>query len=518
MTDVTAHDTDDFWDLTRLVPPKKRPTLENFYPRPATQDVTVEGEEFSDTTHHLHIARRTTRTQTYDPTDNLFLSRVKLETSREDLNLYHRFLEDARRYFSEAGGEVPYVRFFSYMPQYTQLTTAQLAYYLYWRSRLLAGESMPCDEGYIYLYAYECINLIGSCLSPEAALTRLLALWNAYAVSYPKITKYLSEWVSDLCLIHRLQPPAAAVAALLPTIVRQAALPEFYFGSAGEVTLTNTGLLLALLCDYDYRSSRCAKTADEEAGRRFVETVEHSMFSVFHDLLVDGAQVLCDEEAKTSSHPAYCGALYALDERIHLTVTYTPVAAATELHATITAAVKYSENLYRALNGIRSRLSVPALDPVAKSALDVYYRTFFRDREARSRAAAEPAYMSLYRPAESGVTFARAGEIEAASWETTYRLVPAEESASIESPPHESVEETVPVSDHSDADAVTYLRCVVYGEPRRPIGNVDAWAERINQIFLADPTVGDVVLEQTDSGYTLIEDYRNEVETWIQSL
>lgn len=515
---MTARDTDDFWDLTRLVPPKKRPTLESFIPRPATQDVTVEGEELNDAARHLHMARRTTRTQTYDLTDNFFLSRVKLETSREDLNIYHRFLDDARRYFTEAGDDVPYVRFFSYMPQYTQLTTAQLAYYLHWRARLLAGESLPCDEGYIFLYAYECINLIGSCLSPEAALTRLLALWNAYAVSYPKITKYLAEWVSDLCLIHRLQPPADAVATLLPVIVRQAAFPEFYFGSAGEVTLANTGLFLALLCDYDYRSSRCAKVADEEASRRFVETVEHSMFSVFHELLADGAQVLCDEETKTMSHLAFCGALYALDERTRLTITYTPVAAATELHAAITAAVKYSENLYRALNGIRNRLSVPSLDPVAKSALDAYYRTFFRDREARSRAAAEPAYMSLYRPAESGVAFARADEIEATSWETTYRLVPEEESVPMEPPPSESVqpaaEETAPVP---DADAMTYLRCVVYGDQRRPAGNTDAWAERINQIFLADPMVGDIVLEPTDGGYALVEDYRNEVEAWIQS-
>lgn len=521
MTEVSERDTDDFWDLTRLIPPRKRPTLESFIPHPKVQDVSVSGETVSDESRRLHTERKAARTQAYDITGNLFLSRVVLETAREELNLYHRFLDDARRYFTEAGEEVPYTRFFSYMPQYTQLTSAQLAYYLRWRSRLLAGEPLQTDEGYIFLYAYECINLIGSCLSPEEALTRLLTLWGAYAETYPKITKYLSEWVSDLCLVHRLEPRADAIAALLPTIVRQSAFPEFYFGAAGEVTLANTGLLLALLCDYDYRSSRCAKASDAETGRQFVETVEHSMFSVFHELLSEGAQVLRGREKRTLSHLAFCGALYACDERIRISVTYTPMAAATELHTVITAAVKYSENLYRSLHGIRNRLTVPALDPVAKNALDTYYRTFFRDREAKSRAAAEPAYMALYRPSETGVTFTRADEIEAASWETTYRLVPEEERAPIEPPPADAAPPSVPIATASEGageDAVTYLRCVVYGGSPRPVGNVDAWAERINQIFLADPTVGDVVLEPTDGGYTLIEDYRNEVEAWIQSL
>ena len=109
-----------------------------------------------------------------------------------------------KRYFDERGAETSYVRYFSYMPQYTQLTAQQLAYYLYWRSQLLAGSALACDEGYIYLFAYECINLTDVLLTPKDALERLLTLWQNYAQQFPKINKYLSEWVSDLCLTHRM--------------------------------------------------------------------------------------------------------------------------------------------------------------------------------------------------------------------------------------------------------------------------------------------------------------------------
>ena len=124
---------DDFWNLTRLVPKKTRPTLESFIPAPRTTDVRA-GESAAKTDDNkLHIARVHQNTDTYSVADNLFLSDVTLETSTDGFNLYHRFMEDAQRYFPKDGEAVQYIRYFSYMPQYTQLTTAQLAYYLYWR-------------------------------------------------------------------------------------------------------------------------------------------------------------------------------------------------------------------------------------------------------------------------------------------------------------------------------------------------------------------------------------------------
>ena len=512
---------DDFWDLGKLVPKKKRPTLESFIPSPPLADLGADDVAPIRAERTLHITRTCEKTDTYHTADNLFLQDVTLETCSETYNLYHRFMDDARRYFGERGAETPYVRYFSYMPQYTQLTAQQLAYYLYWRSQLLAGSALACDEGYIYLFAYECINLTDVLLAPKDALERLLTLWQNYAQQFPKINKYLSEWVSDLCLTHRMTLSHDKLGGLLPIIYRQASFPEFYFGAIGDVTLSNCDLLLALLCDYDYRSSRCYTAVPAEAAKNFSDTVEHSMFGVFHELFSGGTVSLRSEETKTISHTAFCGALYAKEKRIRLTVRYAPMADATEIRALVTTAVKYSENLYRALHGNRNRLAVQGLPEGYRAILDAYYRVFFGEKEKAKATAAEPAYMAQYAPAETGVTLSRADEIESLSWENTQRLVPDEDISTDpqEVPEPSAVSEAEPISAPTDA-AVDYLRCVVYGDTAGVAAyasQADRLAECINQIFLEEPEVGDIVLEPTDSGYRLVDDYLSEVEEWIQN-
>ena len=511
---------DDFWDLTRLVPKKQRPTLESFIPAPTTTDVCSEVDEKTVGDNKLHIARAQQKTETYNVADNLFLSDVTLETSTDGFSLYHRFMEDAKRYFTKNGEAVQYIRYFSYMPQYTQLTTAQLAYYLYWRSELLQGNPLPCDEGYLYLYAYECINLTEVCLTPGEALDRLLTLWQHYAQAFPKINKYFSEWVADLCLLYRLSPPRDKLSGLLPVIWKQASLPEFYFGAANDVTLQNTGLLLAMLCDYDYRASRCCTSVPAVQAEEFVRVIEHSMFGVFHELFADGTASLRAEEMKTVSHSAFCGALYAKEHKTKITIRYAPIAEAAEVRSIVSAAVKYSENLYRALHGNRNRLSVSALPECYRSILDAYYRVFFKAKEAERVTRMEPAYMGQYAPAETGVALSRADEIEALSWENTKRLVPEEEQVTAEAVDTCAVPTPEPPPEQVSEDAVSYLRCVVYGDREALAAlarGADIYAEQINRAFLEDPAVGDIVLEPADNGYRLVEDYQSEVEEWIRN-
>ena len=512
---------DDFWDLGKLVPKKKRPTLESFIPSPTLADVSTDGRAPVRSDRTLHIIHTCEKAESYCVADNLFLQDVTLEIHSEAYNLYHRFMDDAKRYFGETGEEVPYVRYFSYMPQYAQLTAQQLAYYLYWRSQLLAGIALTCDEGYLYLFAYECINLTEALLPPKEALERLLTLWQNYAQQFPKINKYLSEWISDLCLIYRITLPHDRLGGLLPIIYRLASFPEFYFGAVGDVTLSNSDLLLALLCDYDYRSSRCYTAVPTEAAKDFAATMEHSMFGVFHEIFSGGTIALRSEETKAISHIAFCGALYAKEQRVRLTVRYAPIADAAEIRTIVSAAVKYSENLYRALHGNRNRLAVQALPERYRAILDAYYRVFFRRKEKAKIAASEPAYMAQYAPAERGVTLSRADEIESLSWENTQRLVPGEE---IPEEPQETLNSSITgatelICTPSDA-AVDYLRCVLYGDTVAIAGyasQADRLAERINQIFLEEPEVGDIVLEPTEGGYKLVDDYQSEVEKWIQN-
>ena len=166
-------------------------------------------------------------------------------------------------------------------------------------------------------------------------------------------------------------------------------------------------------------------------------------------------------------------------------------------------------------------MAVQGLPEVYRAILDAYYRVFFGEKEKAKATAAEPAYMAQYAPAETGVTLSRADEIESLSWENTQRLIPDEDISTDpqEAPEPSAVSEAEPISAPTDA-AVDYLRCVVYGDTAGVAAyasQADKLAECINQIFLEEPEVGDIVLEPTDSGYRLVDDYLSEVEEWIQN-
>ena len=544
MADPTKKD-DSFWDFTKLVPKKPRPTLMDFAPAAQPVDFHAAGGEESPAAKEartLHYQTKTGETVTYTPADNILISRVTLENERSEYNFYHRFAEDAEALFDAEGPEVPYTPFYSYMPQYSQMNRAQSAYYLFWRGELLTGRPLKCDEGYLYLFIYETIHLAGSLLSPATALDRLLTLWIDYSRSFPKINKYLAEWVSDLCLIHRLPLPKEKLASLFPVIYRDAAFREFYFGEMREVTLAASDMLIALFSDYDPHASRYVREGGETADL-FLEQIGKSMFSVFYEIFSEGKQTLGSAHTVTRSHPAYCGALYAKIDRYEVTVEYHPFGETSELREQVTAAVKYSENLLRAKLGMKSRLSVGDFPESYRRALDTYYRVIYDgpDKQKSAKKTEEPAYLALYDQAERGVDVARAGEIEALSWENTDLLVTDEIPvvAPMEAvfPPSQaapkndktsegerdtslSVRSAAEPSHEDDAlsrDALGYLRCLLEKRDASAYARVcDALAEEINQYFLESPLVGDIVLDPSDTGYILLSDYESEVASWMR--
>lgn len=528
---------DAFWDLSRLVPPKKRPTLADFAPGVMPRDVLVPGraeDPASKEDRRLHMGEQIGAAETYTPSDNLFLSKVTLIERQGDFNLYFRFCEDAKQLFTAEGTEVPYVPFFSYMPQYSQMNRAQLAYYLYWRGKLLRGEALLADEGYLYLFAYECVNLAGQLLSPAKALDRLLALWKAYGDKFHKINKYMSEWVADLCMVYRIPLPRGQVLPLLSTIYQHAAFREFFFGALTEISLDTSEMLLALLSDYDFHASRYCK-GEQAQARAFREDLVKSMFGVFHEMFVAGSGCLRAEETKVLTHSAFCGALYARETRIEIRAEYHPFSEVGELREQVTAALKYSENRLRAKFGYRSRLAVPPLHEKYRRIIDAYYRVFFpsqKETGQTEKKRQEPAYMRQYDPLESGIKLSRAGEIELLSWETTHRLTPEEtpEAVDMTTPAFLLRESPSSVSDlpcqqeKPDAalspDSIEYLRAILSKDAntcRRFSSSADRLTEEINAVFLADPIIGDVVLVPGEGGYQLVEVYEDEVRAWIQN-
>lgn len=512
---------DSFWDISRRVKTnssKATPTQKAPF-SPSIQLATVRaGETKSNQEQERHVLRfadEYVSYNTYSMADNSFIESVTIRTRHNTGTFYRQFLTDAQRLLPVTASACPYAPFFSYMPQYSQMSKEQLAYYLYWRGQIKEGHYLKCDESYLLLLVYELINLGGSLIDENAALLTLCHLWREYGPLFPKLHKYLALWISDFAMVHRLRVPIKELRPVMRAVVEQAALKELYLGSFEELSLDSTELFLALFSDYDWRTSRYAKG---ETAEQFEQHITKSLFAFLGLLLRSGAFPIEKEEKTTLSHDAYCGAIWAHETRYAIQCVYHPFAYASTLRTVVTNAVKYSENLLRARLGLRSRLSVGPLDEEYKRVIDTYYRVICPPAKVgRAEAPKAPAYEALYDAAEHGITSARAEEIERASWDTTRRLIPEDEldeqleQHTAPAPTKETSENTVFTS-----QMIAFMRALVDGDETGglPRGIADPLVEKINEISY--DCMGDIAIEQDEYGYHIVTDYLDEVMTWIE--
>ncbi len=113
------------------------------------------------------------------------IRRVTVLPWPQSYNYYQRFVLDAQKYARIRGKEAPHVPFFSYIPQYAQLSADQMRWYLWFRERVRHGEYPDdVDFPYILLLIYEIINLPHK-LPPEKGKGRGAALRHLAGLSCP---------------------------------------------------------------------------------------------------------------------------------------------------------------------------------------------------------------------------------------------------------------------------------------------------------------------------------------------
>ena len=141
-----------------------------------------------------------------------------------------------------------------------------------------------------------------------------------------------------------------------------------------------------------------------------------------------------------------------------------------------------------------------------------------------------PAYEALYDLPTTELSLSHAEEIEQSSWDVTRQLVEAfeepqsEPTAVAEEPPQEA--EIVAQDDTDLAVALkpyAALLCAIdrqdmtqVKEIARQLGKLpDALVEEINT--LASDVFGDILIEENEyGGYTMIEDYREEIASLLK--
>lgn len=522
---------DEFWDLSSLMP-KKQPAApaSRFATRVATAEVTAaHGDAPTRAPEESRLtaasAAGEAEVREYTPKENGLILSVRIIGRASDYNFYGQFRRDAIRFLNEEGQECEYTPFFSYIPQYTQLNAAQKAYYLYWRGEAKRGNFLRCDESYFYLFAYEIINL-PDYIPPKDGIDMLCRMWAAYRKKFPRTDKYMVEWVTDYCLIHELPCPTEHIRPFLCEILPLASFKEFYLGSLGELTKEGLETALAFFSDYNFRESRYAKG---EHAARLEECILGAVSPVLRELFADAHLMRESSTRSHRAHEAFCGSLCAHNVKRRIELTYFAAADVSAFRTSLTAAVKYAENKFRAALSIKSRLSVASLDTRYRELIDAYFYTKREVLVPQKPKEAPPAYEKLYDAPTRGTDLAAAREIELRSWATTRILVSEEEDDEVFVP---APEPTAPAAQESGAQAdaapfgmtkgeLAYLAALLDGrrdEVRRMLSSSalleDEMAASVNEKVLAE--FGDVVLEADENGYRIIPDYEEEVSLWIQ--
>ncbi len=524
-------DKNDFWDIASLLPPKKQTgrtqpvardteTVEIVVASPAEKAYSVQDVVLTE--HYVTPPKREAvqaPLAVYHPEGSL-IHEVRVYPWRTQYDYYARFRHHVQAFWQREGEECPIVPFFSYMPQYNQMNSAQLASYFHWRSCFRRERYLEVDFSYLLLALYELIHAPDDPLRIQGEMVRL---WVAYRAAHPRLDALVREWLCDYSLLHGLGAPA-----LPPKLYREllsgCRLKEFYVPVDGAQDCLVRAVLL--FCNnYDYTKSKFFTPDTAEDYHSVLRGAVGVALEVLRER--EGSVLVGGGGVSTVSRDTFIGAICAQEMRRRIEVDYTSFSHTHELRYMMSDVLKYAENGLRAARGIKSRLTIYALDAPLRVRLDDYLCTVLPTRVQKQEKKAEqaPAYLQRYDLPATKPSASRAAEIEAASWQTTKRLVEAFEGVSEEAEaqpvPIEKPITKAPVPEEkkdafggfgdflrlvaSGADAAAQRR---YADEKGMI--LDAIADQINTV--TGDILGDIVLEEAGRGYALVEDYR----AWLE--
>ncbi len=551
-------DADDFWDLSDLVPksrqsktaPPRRDTTAAEVTAPPLPRGGIKRE--APIEHYIppHTAAELQAKETaefcYRPTGGL-LTEVRVYPWKNAYDYYEPFCRQARRLCGLVGKEAPQVDFFSYMPQYAQMSRAQLAYYLWWRTNFQSGVCLEAAYSYLLLYLYEIINL-DSAIDPETGRENMLRLWLNYREKHPRLDVLVREWLCDYCLIHKLPPPALP-ARDLTELIGGCRLREFYV-AAGDDTESMIDALLYFGSNYDYKKSKFYKAETAALYDKALRGAVGVALTAYEEKNAQNAargRGFC-----TVSRDAFSGAVCSCRRKRRIEVDYFSFSHTHELRYLVTDVLKYAENAVRASLGVKPRLTVYAVDADLRVRLDAYLQSAVPPRSHRRAGSADrvPDYEKRYDLPSTALSPAHAAAIEAASWDVTERLVSAfaddaEESPvtgrenadsaktdlsavpAADAPLKTPIFDTLPADESKNApsgglaaalgDLLPFVRLCRDGDGagQRAFAlargsMVDAVADRVNTV--AGDVFGDIILEEENGAYVVVPDYVTDLE------
>ena len=488
---------------------------------------------------------------------NPLIKSVKICADKPDEKLFqdtNLFIRERRALLNRKASECPHATYYSYAPRYSQMSRAQLSYYLWWRENTRNGIFLKADESYIILYAYE-LAATSEGEDKQAALNMLCALLKNYTEKdiNAVFRMMIRDIICDFCLIHGLSAPLDQLSDVGRILTSNAFLPEFFIDLSENNRSRTMDLGLSALSMYDYRKSKFYTPENKETFKKAMNGALSAMICDANAFAAITSFTNGMYGCVTSERRPFARMINIVNRSIRFEITYYQIA---NIQSAITDAMRYSENKLREHLGIKNKLHIMAINPNIKVALDRFFDENYppmptidkRRRDARIVEEETHEYDRFYDVPKTELSPEHAMEIERDSWSTTKILtesfadndeIKAEESAILNAPKliiepiYKSEEKEITQNDEaaiptqSDngifekiktelgeiAELITLCRSPSPIEQRRFASihgmTLDEIADRINEC--AADIFGDILLENVGSAYAIIEDYIDQL-------
>lgn len=535
---------DDFWDIDKLLPHKSHisdtnrvpphPPTPPAPPVPPKPKFNIETKEISDGTS----SEKSVSISDILTADLPAVKQNELDCSAKSRTVKSVILSDrAHTYFYDNGfykathkihrlrpsSPAEFAPFFTYYPQYADMSKAQFDYYLWWRENVRGGNYLKVDTSYIFLYLYELLDL-DDVIPPEDTLLAIVRLWSAYRESNPEINKYLFDWITDYALIHNIAVPFDELSRFLPYIKTkpQSLLYNMYFFDyvfADAEKLTYENIVSACTVLSNHNPFKGKHYADEEYKNAFEECLVPVFKSLFEIGLFNPDGVCLQRSELKVSHPLYLSAVCSTANQKNLTVIYYPYISNEIIRTAFSNVLKYTENKIRAFLGIKNRLSGIVLSDEIRNVIDTYIESRYPAAKKTNTPSTRDEIPHEIK--KISVNLSRAKEIEDLSWQTTEKLtegleIEDDEAFVIPEPQNEPKQndENHSLFDMLDDTEKAILKLMLENsaveieQTAREHGTMlDAVVDGINEKALE--CIGDTVINTAD--YTLISDYIDEL-------
>lgn len=294
------------------------------------------------------------------------IQQVRLYRRKTKSAFHDRFYTDAEKYFMQSAEKCDPVHFYCSLPRYSVMNDEQLRYYFYWRQCIRTQNYPPADPAYIFLLAFEIINLPKK-IPPKEGLTLLCNLWLHYRQSYAQLNSYFGEWICDYCLIHKLTPPYEQLHSALPELISHVSFGEFFLPTDQNRKSPFSVFLIDALCPYRYRSSKFYPQNAALYDRHIYPAVAE----VLEKMWIDGYDL--GLQLQTVVRESFAGALCPPEQKYRMEISYFSIEKSIPLKLLIGDVVKSAENCLRETLQIRRSLQTTVIGEDIKLLMQSYF-------------------------------------------------------------------------------------------------------------------------------------------------